>query len=100
MVVGKEQAVIECITEFEAFLDNICFDLIQPAEDNDYFHPILGRISPHFIYIMDQVPLQFLNVRDEIFTMYDKNDANIKLPKESLCKYRFNMHIVFDSGTG
>ena len=37
---GKDHTAIECITDFEAFLDNICCYFIEPKEDNDYFHPL------------------------------------------------------------
>ena len=49
---------------------------------------------------MNQVPLTFVNIQDDVFTTDYENYVNIKCPKESLQKFQFTMHIYFNAVTG
>ena len=49
---------------------------------------------------MDQVPLPFVNVQDDTFTVEDDDYVNSKCPWESLQKLQFTMHLVFNAGSG
>ena len=96
---GKDHTAIECITDFEAFLDNICCYFIEPKEDNDYFHPLWGIFTPHIHHNMYQVQLIFVNCQYFIFTMGYDNYFNIICPKESLRKRQFSIPIFFNVWT-
>ena len=51
-------------------------------------------------YNMNKMPLLFENCQDDTFAMDNDNDVNIKWTKELLRKQQFNIHIVFNMGTG
>ena len=49
---------------------------------------------------MDQVPLTFVNGQDDTFTVECDDDVNVKFPRVSLQKLQFNMHLLFNAGSG
>ena len=44
--------------------------------------------------------LPFVVSQNDMFTMEEDNDVNIKCPKDSLCKRQFTMYQVFNAGVG
>ena len=99
---GKEKTAEECIPEFEQFMSTLRFDFLPPREDGGAAErdPLWGRFPPELRYNMDQVPLPFVCMQDDTYTMEEDKDVNIKCPKESLRKRQFTMHQVFNAGVG
>ena len=84
---GKEKTAQECIPEFEKFLEKVCFNFLEPKENDskDCRDPLWGRFPPERRYNFDQVPLPFVVGMDETFTTEDDDNINIKNLKEALC---------------
>ena len=100
---GKKKTAEECITEFEQFMSTLRFDFFPPRENSrraEERDPLWGRFTPESWYNMDQVPLPFVCMQDNTYTMEEDTDVNIKCLKESLYKCQFTIHQVFNAGVG